>query len=140
MADNDYDNGIQRYPGRRTYIMYHGTTMANAQKIRREGFRSSSDGMLGRGVYVSRSKEKASRYPINDRGQQLAILKLSVRVGKVKKIDYQDHPLQKTWNQHGYDTAWVPANCGMVNSGLEEDCVYDPSRIRVLEILPNFRN
>ncbi|KAK9979109.1 hypothetical protein ABG768_012554 [Culter alburnus] len=83
-----------QYPGRRTYIMYHGTTMANAQKIQREGFKPSSDGMLGRGVY-------------------------------------------KTWNQHGYDTAWVPVNCGMVNSGLEEDCVYDPSRIRILEIIPN---
>ncbi|ROL55207.1 hypothetical protein DPX16_5492 [Anabarilius grahami] len=140
MADNGYDIGIQRYPGQRTYIMYHGTTMANAQKIQREGFRPSSDGMLGYGVYVSRSREKASRYPINAGGQELAILKLSVRVGKVKRIDRQDHPLQKTWNQHGYDTAWVPANCGMVNSGLEEDCVYDPSRIKVLEILPNFRN
>uniref|UniRef100_A0A8C1YL90 Uncharacterized protein n=1 Tax=Cyprinus carpio TaxID=7962 RepID=A0A8C1YL90_CYPCA len=125
------------YPGRRTYIMYHGTTMENALKIHSEGFRCSYDGMLGPGVYVSRSKEKASHYPLYDGGELLAILKLKVRVGKVKKIDYQGHPLQKTWHQHGYDTAWVPPNCGMVPSGLEEDCVYDPSRIKVLEIIVN---
>lgn len=136
MGDS-HGTGIQRYPGRRKYIMYHGTTMANAQKIRSEGFRPSSDGMLGYGVYLSRSQEKASRYPGNARGEQLAILKLSVRVGKVKKIDYQGHPLQKTWHQHGYDTAWDPPNCGMVSSGLEEDCIYDPRRITVLQIIPN---
>ncbi len=137
MGDNGYGNGIQQYPGRKTYIMYHGTTMEKAMKILGEGFRRSSDGMLGPGVYVSRSKEKASRYPSNAGGEQLAILKLSVRVGKVKRIDSQGHLLQRTWHQHGYDTAWVPANCGMVSSGLEEDCVYDPSRIKVLEIIPN---
>ena len=32
----------------------------------------------------------------------------------------------------GYDTAWVPPHCGMVPSGLEEDCVYDTKRIVVL--------
>jgi len=137
MGDNGYENGMQKYPGRRKYIMYHGTTMANARKIQSEGFRPSSDGMLGYGVYLSRSQEKASRYPMSAGGEELAILKLSVRVGKVKKIDRQGHPLQKTWHLHGYDTAWVPPNCGMVSCGLEEDCVYDPSRITVLEIFPN---
>ncbi|KAK7152693.1 hypothetical protein R3I93_010801 [Phoxinus phoxinus] len=126
-----------QHTGRRKYTMYHGTTMANALKIKREGFKCSSDGMLGAGVYVSRNKEKASRYPINAGAQPLAILKLSVRVGKVKKINHQDHPLQKTWHQHGYDSAWVPAKCGMVLSGLEEDCIYDPSRIRVLKVIKN---
>lgn len=137
MGDNGYDTGIQRHPGRRKYIMYHGTTMANARKIRREGFRPSSNGKLGYGVYLSRSLEKASRYPKNAGREQLAILIVSVRVGKVKIIDYKGHRLQKTWYEHGYDTAWIPPNCGMVSSGLEEDCVYDPSRIKVLEIIPN---
>ena len=31
-----------------------------------------------------------------------------------------------------YDTAWVPAGCGVTPSGLEEDCIWDPARIRVL--------
>uniref|UniRef100_A0A8C9V0E1 Grass carp reovirus (GCRV)-induced gene 2p n=1 Tax=Scleropages formosus TaxID=113540 RepID=A0A8C9V0E1_SCLFO len=112
-----------------TYIMYHGTTRQAAQQIMASGFRQSADGMLGRGVYVSRDLQKASRYPLHLPEHQRVVLKLKVRVGKVKKIDYQGHPLQKTWHNHGYDTAWCPPGCGMVKSGLEEDCVWDPSRI-----------
>ncbi|XP_017538551.1 grass carp reovirus (GCRV)-induced gene 2q [Pygocentrus nattereri] len=128
--------GDKHYPGHRYFTMYHGTTMDKAMKILNEGFIPSADGMLGRGVYLSRSFEKASRYPVyRQAGEQLAVLKLSVRVGKVKRIDYQGHPMQKTWHDHGYDTAWVPANCGMVPSGLEEDCVYEPWRIKVQQVL-----
>uniref|UniRef100_A0A3B3RHL0 Uncharacterized protein n=1 Tax=Paramormyrops kingsleyae TaxID=1676925 RepID=A0A3B3RHL0_9TELE len=120
----------------RTYIMYHGTTQRAVLNIQMYGFQRSSDGMLGRGVYVSRSFQKALAYPKNlPFYEQKAVLKLRVRVGKVKKIDKQGHPLQKTWHQHGYDSAWVPPNCGMVPSGLEEDCVWDPSRIEILDII-----
>ncbi|KAG7329775.1 hypothetical protein KOW79_005997 [Hemibagrus wyckioides] len=125
------------YIEHRCFIMYHGTTWANAMKIQSEGFTPSLDGMLGRGVYLSRDYRKASRYPLQGRHQRLAVIKVNVQVGLVKRIHYQGHPLQKTWRQHGYDTAWVPPNCGMVGSGLEEDCVYDPRRIQVLEIIPN---
>uniref|UniRef100_A0A8C5MZD9 PARP catalytic domain-containing protein n=1 Tax=Leptobrachium leishanense TaxID=445787 RepID=A0A8C5MZD9_9ANUR len=125
------------------YVMYHGTTQPAAQEIIKKGFRPSADGMLGRGVYVSRDEKKAARYPLGDQRDQV-ILKLRVNVGKVKKIDQQDHPMQKTWHDHGYDTAWVPEFCGMVESGLEEDCVWDPKRIKVMDIweeesFPDFR-
>lgn len=123
--------------GHRFYIMYHGTTWDNALKIQAGGFIPSVNGMLGPGVYLSRDFQKASRYPLYNRNQKLAVLKVNAQVGKVKRVDYQGHPLQKTWHQHGYDTAWVPPNCGMVASGLEEDCVYEPCRIKVLEIIPN---
>lgn len=116
--------------------MYHGTKWDNALKIQAGGFIPSVDGMLGAGVYLSRDIQKASKYPFNRTGK-LAILKVKARVGKVKKIDSQGHPMQKTWHQNGYNTAWVPPNCGMVASGLEEDCVYEPWRIKVLEIMPN---
>ncbi len=33
-----------------------------------------------------------------------------------------------------YDTAYVPRNCGMVASGMEEDCVWDPARISVVGV------
>uniref|UniRef100_A0A8B9HDI0 Poly [ADP-ribose] polymerase n=1 Tax=Astyanax mexicanus TaxID=7994 RepID=A0A8B9HDI0_ASTMX len=120
----NFEKMAQHYPGRKYYTMYHGTTMEIARKIKRNGFVPSSDGMLGRGVYLSRSFDKAARYPLNDRSQPRAVLKLKVRVGRVKRIDYQGHYMQKTWHDHGYDTAW-------------EDCVYDPWRITVLEIIPN---
>ncbi|GAA6093743.1 uncharacterized protein LOC113648486 [Tachysurus ichikawai] len=142
--DEDFVRGLRSLldqQGHRYYIMYHGTMLKAAEQIKLHGFRRSSGGMLGPGVYVSRSVAKARRYPLNPPpGERLAILKLKVCVGKVKKIDRQGHPLQKTWHDKGYDTAWVPPNCGMVPSGLEEDCVWDPNRIEVLEMFEVERN
>ncbi|KAI1903774.1 hypothetical protein AGOR_G00030680 [Albula goreensis] len=118
-----------------SYRMYHGTTKEAAENIKRNGFAPSADGMLGPGVYVSRDPEKASRYPLDVDSRDRRILELKVDVGKVKKIDHQGHPLQKSWHSKGYDTAWVPPKCGMVPSGLEEDCVWDPSRIKVTKVI-----
>lgn len=42
--------------------MYHGTSAANVQSIKQNGFRPSSSGMLGPGVYVSRDRQKAEKY------------------------------------------------------------------------------
>ena len=103
---------------------YHGTSKSNAESIQRNGFRPSTDGMLGRGVYVTDDITKARKHGDT-------VLELSVRLGKVKKIDCQGHSLQKTWHDNGYDCAWVPANCGMTNNGHSETCVYDPWRIKV---------
>ncbi|XP_063060749.1 uncharacterized protein LOC134453932 [Engraulis encrasicolus] len=120
-----------------TYTMYHGTSRAAAGTIQREGFRQSRDGPLGRGVYLSRDFKKASRYPLGVSESQRVIVEVKVRVGKVKKIDYQDHPLRKKWHDKGYDTAWVPPNCGHkgVPSGREEDCVWDPTRITIMNLI-----
>ncbi|NP_001232913.1 grass carp reovirus (GCRV)-induced gene 2f [Danio rerio] len=120
------------------YTMYHGTSMEAAKKIKVNGFQQSSQGMLGRGVYLSRDLEKASRYPLNLQAFQKVVLKVKVNVGKVKRINLQGHPLQTPWHDQGYDTAWCPPNCGMVPSGLEEDCVWDPKRIQVIEIIYPF--
>ncbi|XP_052359246.1 uncharacterized protein LOC118383392 [Oncorhynchus keta] len=119
----------------RTYIMYHGTSWWAAQKIMAKGFFQSKCGMLGQGVYLSRDLEKASRYPLDLTEHQKVVIKVKVNVGKVKKVDRQGHPLQKTWHDKGYDSAWVPPNCGMVKSGLEENCVWDPNRITVLDTI-----
>lgn len=114
------------------YVMYHGTSRQSAESIRSLGFRRSAEGMLGPGVYLSRSLEKASRYPINHPERDRVVIKVSVNVGKVIVINHQNHPKQKTWHNHGYDTAWVPPNCGMVKSGLEENCVWDPTRVTII--------
>lgn len=118
------------------YTMYHGTSIANARLIIANGFRQSSGGMLGKGVYVSRDKKKAERYPIGSNVSDRVVLELRVRVGRVKRIDMDNHPMQYTWSSQGYDTAWVPPNCGMraVPSGLEEDCVFDPRNVKVVGI------
>ncbi|XP_071340241.1 uncharacterized protein [Trachinotus anak] len=121
---------------RGVYTMYHGTSVDNARLIIANGFQQSSGGMLGKGVYVSRDKKKAERYPLQMNPSDRVVLELRVRVGRVKRIDTDNHPMQYTWSTQGYDTAWVPPNCGMkaVPSGLEEDCVFDPKRVKVAAI------
>ncbi|CAL1595528.1 unnamed protein product [Knipowitschia caucasica] len=116
------------------YIMYHGTDSNSSMLIQRSGFKRSKDGMLGPGVYLSRDLQKASRYPIGLPDKDKVVIRVRVNVGKVIAINYQQHPQRLTWHADGYDTAWVPPNCGMVPSGLEEDCVWDPARIKVLNI------
>ncbi|KAM9345993.1 uncharacterized protein ABDE67_012596 [Symphorus nematophorus] len=141
-AEDDFDlpYGVPRLgasepvSGQR-YVMYHGTTRKSAQTIVATGFHQSEDGMLGRGVYLSRDLQKASRYPIRHPESDKVVIKVMVNVGKVIAIKYQGHPRQKTWHDHGYDTAWVPPMCGMVKSGLEEDCVWDPNRIQIISTI-----
>lgn len=118
------------------YTMYHGTSVASARGIIANGFKQSSGGMLGRGVYVSRNKKKAAHYPLRSPLTSRVVLELRVRPGRVKRIDKDNHPMQLSWHANGYDTAWVPPNCGMqaVPSGLEEDCVFDPKRVEVVGI------
>ncbi|KAM9547582.1 GCRV-induced gene 2p isoform 1-T2 [Salvelinus alpinus] len=118
------------------YTMYHGTNVQTARLIITNGFRQSPDGMLGPGVYVSRNQQKAARYPLKSPPSDRVVLQLRVNTGRVKRIDKDNHPMQKSWNAAGYDTAWVPPNCGMqsVPSGMEEDCVFDPQRVVVTSI------
>ena len=122
----------------RVYTMYHGTSKQAAAIILKTGFKQSSGGMLGQGVYLSRDLQKARAYPLGLLESQRAVLKVRVNVGKVIAINRQGHPLQKSWHYHGYNTAWCPPNCGMVPSGLEEDCVWDPNRIVIIDVIyPN---
>ncbi|XP_016327796.1 GCRV-induced gene 2o [Sinocyclocheilus anshuiensis] len=120
----------------REYTMFHGTHLKNAETIINEGFEPSIDGMLGPGVYVSRNIAKAKCYPHKTDKNDKVVFKLRVRAGKVKKIDRDNHPLQKTWHSNGYDCAWVPpkSNISAIKSGREEDCVWDPKRISVVDV------
>ena len=86
--------------------------------------------MLGAGVYCSRELQKARAYATGYGGG--VVFELRVRPGKVKAIRSIPHSLQKTWHQAGYDTAWVPP--GVNPSGLEEDCVWDPQRVRIVGV------
>ena len=118
--------GWHRRQGK-TMTMYHGTSPSNAQSIVANGFRPSTGGMLGQGVYVTADPAKAKRY-----GNTL--ITVEVKTGRTKKITSQSDPMRTTWNSHGYNSAWVPENCGMVTSGLTETCVFNPNRIRVRNV------
>uniref|UniRef100_A0A8K9WV13 PARP catalytic domain-containing protein n=1 Tax=Oncorhynchus mykiss TaxID=8022 RepID=A0A8K9WV13_ONCMY len=120
--DNFLDTG-EHPEDQRTYVMFHGTSVEAAD-------------MLGAGVYVTRDIQKACKYPLGVSNSKRRVLKVRVDVGKVKIIDQQDHPMQKTWHtEHGYDTAWVPPGVDMVESNRQENCVYDPKRIKVMEYI-----
>ena len=115
-----YDKVTRGRFEQRIFVMYHGTDSIEAvQGILQNGFRPSGakKNMLGQGVYVSKSREKAERY-----GQ--FVFKLLVYVGRVKIIDRQNHPEQKTW-QVDFGSAWLPPHNKMVASGLEVRCFKD---------------
>lgn len=126
----------QKPQKRGIYTMYHGTSVDIARLIIANGFKQSSGGLLGKGVYVSRDKKKAAHYPRRSQIADRVVLEIRVRPGRVKRIDKDNHPMQLSWHANGYDTAWVPPNCGMqsVPSGLQEDCVFDPKRVEVIGI------
>ena len=119
----------------KVYTMYHGISKEVAAIIMRTGIRQSRDGLLGQGVYLSRNVHEASIYPVGLPVLEKAVLRVRVNVGKVIAIQQQGHPLQRSWHDHGYDTAWCPPKCGMVPSGLEEDCVWDPNRIVIIGVI-----
>ncbi|XP_051279746.1 uncharacterized protein LOC127376672 [Dicentrarchus labrax] len=120
----------QKPQQRGVYTMFHGTSVTSARLIIANGFKQSTGGNLGVGVYVSRDKQKAARYPLNCQNTDRVIFQLRVRPGRVKRIDPLNHPMQFTWHANGYDTAWMPPNV----LGLEEDCVFDPKRVEVVGI------
>lgn len=117
----------------RTYVMYHGTTSRNAESIQLWGFRASPNGTLGPGVYLSRDHQKASLYPIGHPSCNKVVIKVLVDVGRVLAIRHHNHPLQRSWYPSGYDSAWMP-KWTMLKT-LEESCVWDPRRIRILQIM-----
>ena len=120
--------------------MYHGTSLESAALIEQKGFKPSTGGLLGPGVYVSRNMQKAQQY----RGRGGVILEVLVRVGLVCDIKPHTVPVpvgekwkalresnvnavqtmvlakdlvaegwthESPWHDAGYDTAWVPADC-----------------------------
>lgn len=121
---------IVRAPSEMSEIRaYHATQWSNIQSIRENGLRVSTQGMLGRGVYISRDLNKVWGYG----GPAGAICEVHVSVGRIRIIDRQHHPKQNLWSNEA-DMAYVPYRCGMVPSGLEEACVADVKRIQLVRV------
>ena len=114
------------------YVMFHGTKPGYVASILDNGFWKSKavGNMLGEGVYTSRNPRKTETI------YGTCTLKLVVYTGKVKKIDSQNHAMQKTWQKEelDFDSAHVPIKCGMVGSGREETCVKEAWQVKVLGV------
>ena len=122
------------------YLMYHGTRPEVAALIEQGGFKASTQGLLGPGVYVGRTAEGCRKYGST-------ILEVMVRVGRVCRADKHPELIPRGYGTDapwhdvgGYDTAWVPPDCpasvfvgAHYREGIvEEDCVWDASRVSVL--------
>jgi hypothetical protein len=122
------------------YLMYHGTRPEVAALIEQGGFKASTQGLLGPGVYVGRTAEGCRKYGST-------ILEVMVRVGRVCRAD--EHPeliprgygKDAPWHDKGgYDTAWVPPDCPasvfdeaeLFEAVTEEGCVWDSGCVKVL--------
>ena len=119
---------VEQCSSAKPIIMFHGTSLESAQSILRHGFEPSVRGMLGAGVYVTRDVQKAANYGA-------AILEVKVNPGRVVVINKKGHNLQKCWHARGYDSAWIPAKCGVTPSGLEEHCIFDPRRTLAVRLI-----
>jgi hypothetical protein len=114
---------------------YHGTSLEAALSIQKAGFRVELSGtnagaMLGDGVYITTTLEKALNYA-KVKPHAGAIFKLKVRLGNCRKVGHKD-PMMRVWHLHGYDSAWSPAGSNGVR---EENCVRDPSRIKIVDVI-----
>jgi large subunit ribosomal protein L40e len=130
-AKYDHSSPIQTHG--KEWRMFHGTSLSAAQQIQqggKHGLRPSTSGMLGAGVYCSRDITKARNYAHHPGGG--VVFELRVRTGRVKAIRHVPHPLQTTWHQAGYDSAWVPK--GVNPNGHEENCVWDHTKVTIVGV------
>jgi len=110
---------------------YHGTpALENVLAIQRGGFDVGRSGanagqMLGPGVYVTTSLEKAMNYA-REGG---AVFRLEVDLGRCAQLVGKSGLC--SWQTH-YDSAWAPR--GLIGER-EENCVRDPRRVRVRDVL-----
>ena len=119
----------------RPRFFYHGTSLKAGLTIQNGGWRTDLSGtnagaMLGPGIYVTTTLEKALNYS-KCKPAGGVIFKLEVDLGNCKKLRHRD-PMLTTWQQHGFDSSWSPAG---VNGAREENCIADPSCIRIVDVI-----
>ena len=130
-----YPEMFNDFQSHKTMIMYHGTSRSSAREIIKEGFRASTGGCLGPGVYATRDISKARGY-VKKRGNvEGVILKVEVETGLVKKIYSSGHSLKYNWAIYGYDSSWIPKGAGAGAGDLEEFCINAPKKVKVIGTL-----
>ena len=71
-------------------------------------------------MFKKKNEEKARYY--KKQTEWGVIIKVRVRLEKIIAIDRQGHPLQKSWQRYGYDSAFAPAGAigGEATVGCQE--------------------
>eukprot|EP01043_Picozoa_sp_COSAG02_P073514 COSAG02_NODE_14327_length_1284_cov_1.107173_1_plen_235_part_10 len=125
----------------RPTVFYHGTSLEAILAIQESGFRVDLSGTnagaaLGPGVYITTTLEKALNYAKGKAGSPNpaagGVFQLKVDLGHCYKVLDGSHGERKDWASRGYDSAWAAKGIIGVN---EENCVSDPARIRITNIV-----
>ena len=117
-------------------FFYHGTSLEAALSIQDVGFRVDLSGtnagaMLGPGVYITTTLEKALNYAkVKDHSG--VIFKLKVDLGRCYAVRSNSHSECKGWASNGYDSAF--AAMGIIGQR-EEHCVRDASRVQIEDVI-----
>jgi hypothetical protein len=140
--------------GKECTVLYHGTDSDAALGIvRSQLFRPSCEGMLGKGVYVTLDRDKASVYqrwraaaPGRDTADTGCMLRCRGFMGTMAELCRHDKRM-KTWHDDfGFDSAHSAGcscdprcesrqDCSSANGIREEHCIFDPLRIDRIEII-----
>ena len=88
------------------FVMYHATEPYRVSSILDNGFKESTGGMLGPGLYVSRDIDKTRSY-----GD--VCFKLLVYTGKTRSVTAADE--SGSWRSQ-YDSAYLPPNNDVVKT------------------------
>eukprot|EP00966_Prymnesium_polylepis_P278746 6439555-Prymnesium_polylepis.1 len=113
------------------HVLYHGTSWATAQLIQKQGFRPSTVGLLGPGVYIARA-DKASKFAANCQrhgGDSGAVVKVRITFTRPKYVEFNDN----SWLSEGYDACRAERTSG---SPHPEWCLKSTDQVEVLEVRP----
>ena len=116
-------------PRREQHILYHGTSAETAELIKRDGFKPSTSGCLGPGVYVARA-DKASAFASDSGrhgGASGAVLKLRITFWNAKYVRSDD----VAWQSQGFDACRADRTS---RSGKPEWCLKDPRQVEVIDV------
>lgn len=111
-------------------VLYHGTSVLLADSVERDGLKESSQGCLGRGVYLA-SLDKASNFaldaPLRQKGEGAVVFKVMVKITNPKYINGEDR--KGDWKREGHDAV---RTTGTSFSRREEWCIADPSQCKLV--------
>jgi len=105
--------GVQKFID--THVLYHGTPLKNAPNINLQGFKESTVGMLGPGLYATHHLSKAENYA----GRSGVIYKITFESANVKVSEEKD----RSWRKEGFDAIYTTAQKGKFPNKKPEMCI-----------------
>eukprot|EP01065_Artemidia_motanka_P034924 TRINITY_DN42907_c0_g1_i1.p1 TRINITY_DN42907_c0_g1~~TRINITY_DN42907_c0_g1_i1.p1 ORF type:complete len:218 (+),score=53.75 TRINITY_DN42907_c0_g1_i1:71-724(+) len=110
-------------------VQYHGTSLANARAIEKDGFTVSESGLLGPGVYVC-DLQKAERFAKDTQRHGgdggCAVVKCRLEVSRVVRVEGDT---ATDWRKDGFEACYAPRTS---LSQFPEWCVADPRKLVVV--------